>query len=299
MSYLFGTEHYEMVLKAGDMERVPAPARLAPRGPARRPELPELLRRPAREQVRQGRALRRRRRRAVRRLPVALLPRGRQRRLRPLRRQVLRLLAAPAPDDALRARASPRSGARGRRRPTARHLPRRLRPRTPTRSTRPEDYVNHSLYFEAKTFLHGLLVVEDKLTMAHGLETRVPFLDNDLVDFAQRVPVRPEARQPRRGRPLNENEPGPKTRAVLRADARRQAAAARGDGALRPGDGDTSARSRGSRRRTRAGSGARASTTCAGRCSTDDAPIYEYLDRRRRARAGRRPPRAAARTAGC
>ena len=47
-----------------------------------------------------------------------------------------------------------------------------------------------SLYFEAKTFLHGLLIVEDKLSMAHGLETRVPFLDNDLVDFAMRLPVR-------------------------------------------------------------------------------------------------------------
>jgi asparagine synthase (glutamine-hydrolysing) len=54
----------------------------------------------------------------------------------------------------------------------------------------PEDYVNHSLELEAKTFLHGLLVVEDKLSMAHSLESRVPFLDNDLVDFAQRVPVR-------------------------------------------------------------------------------------------------------------
>lgn len=54
---------------------------------------------------------------------------------------------------------------------------------------RPEDYVNHSLYFEAKTFLHGLLVVEDKLSMAHGLESRVPFLDNDLVDFAMGCPV--------------------------------------------------------------------------------------------------------------
>ena len=41
--------------------------------------------------------------------------------------------------------------------------------------TFPEDYINHSLYFEAKTFMHGLLVVEDKLSMAHGLETRVPF----------------------------------------------------------------------------------------------------------------------------
>ncbi|MEE2566478.1 asparagine synthase (glutamine-hydrolyzing) [Hyphobacterium marinum] len=53
----------------------------------------------------------------------------------------------------------------------------------------PEDYINQSLYFEARTFLHGLLVVEDKLSMAHSLETRVPFLDNDLVDFAMRLPT--------------------------------------------------------------------------------------------------------------
>jgi asparagine synthase (glutamine-hydrolysing) len=39
----------------------------------------------------------------------------------------------------------------------------------------PEEYVNQSLYFEAKTFLHGLFVVEDKLSMAHSLETRGPF----------------------------------------------------------------------------------------------------------------------------
>jgi asparagine synthase (glutamine-hydrolysing) len=54
----------------------------------------------------------------------------------------------------------------------------------------PEEYINHSLYYEAKTFLHGLLVIEDKLSMAHSIETRVPFLDNDLVDFAQKIPVR-------------------------------------------------------------------------------------------------------------
>jgi asparagine synthase (glutamine-hydrolysing) len=52
-----------------------------------------------------------------------------------------------------------------------------------------EDYVNRALFFEAKTFLHGLLVVDDKLSMAHSLETRVPFLDNDLVDFAMKLPV--------------------------------------------------------------------------------------------------------------
>jgi asparagine synthase (glutamine-hydrolysing) len=53
---------------------------------------------------------------------------------------------------------------------------------------RRDEYINGSLYFELKTFLHGLLVVEDKLSMAHSLETRVPFLDNDLVDFAVRLP---------------------------------------------------------------------------------------------------------------
>ena len=52
-----------------------------------------------------------------------------------------------------------------------------------------EDYINHSLYFEAKTFLHGLFVMEDKLSMAHSLETRVPFMDNELVDFSMHCPV--------------------------------------------------------------------------------------------------------------
>lgn len=49
--------------------------------------------------------------------------------------------------------------------------------------------VRNALYFECKTFLPGLLVIEDKLSMAHSLETRVPFLDNDLVDFACSIPV--------------------------------------------------------------------------------------------------------------
>lgn len=78
--------------------------------------------------------------------------------------------------------------------------------------TRPEDYINYSLDFEARTFLHGLLVVEDKLSMAHGLEARVPFLDNDLVDFAMQVPVRHKLGNLEDVVRLNENEPGPKTR---------------------------------------------------------------------------------------
>jgi asparagine synthase (glutamine-hydrolysing) len=74
-----------------------------------------------------------------------------------------------------------------------------------------EDYINHSLYFEAKTFLHGLLVVEDKHGMAHGLETRVPFLDNDLVDFAMKLPVKHKLGNLAEVVRINENELGQKT----------------------------------------------------------------------------------------
>ena len=74
----------------------------------------------------------------------------------------------------------------------------------------PEAYINHSLYFESKTFLHGLLAVEDKLSMAHGLETRVPFLDNDLVDFAMRCPVALKLNNLAEVSRINENEPGNK-----------------------------------------------------------------------------------------
>lgn len=77
--------------------------------------------------------------------------------------------------------------------------------------TRPEDYINYSLYLEAKTFMHGLLVIEDKLSMAHSMEMRVPFLDNDLVDFAMRLPTRLKLGNLNHVIRLNENEPGPKT----------------------------------------------------------------------------------------
>ncbi|MDF1627918.1 MAG: asparagine synthase (glutamine-hydrolyzing) [Parvibaculaceae bacterium] len=40
------------------------------------------------------------------------------------------------------------------------------------------------MYLDIKTYLHGLLTLEDSLSMVHGLETRVPLLDNELVDFA-------------------------------------------------------------------------------------------------------------------
>jgi asparagine synthase (glutamine-hydrolysing) len=75
---------------------------------------------------------------------------------------------------------------------------------------RPEDYINHSLYFEAKTFLHGLFVVEDKLSMAHSLETRVPFMDNDLVDFAMQCPVKLKLNNLAEVVRINENDTGSK-----------------------------------------------------------------------------------------
>ena len=75
---------------------------------------------------------------------------------------------------------------------------------------RPEDYINHSLYFEAKTFLHGLFVVEDKLSMAHSLENRVPFMDNDLVDFAMKCPVGLKLNNLAEVLKINENESGDK-----------------------------------------------------------------------------------------
>jgi asparagine synthase (glutamine-hydrolysing) len=81
-----------------------------------------------------------------------------------------------------------------------------------------EEMINACLYFELKTFLHGLLLVEDKVSMAHSLETRLPFLDNDLVDFALGVPARYKLRDPDRiGQRVDEDEPGKRQRYEQRA----------------------------------------------------------------------------------
>ena len=80
----------------------------------------------------------------------------------------------------------------------------------------PEEYINRSLYFEAKTFMHGLLLVEDKLSMAHGLELRVPFLDNDLVDFAMKLPIRTKLRDIDKIIKVDENAPGQRENSTLK-----------------------------------------------------------------------------------
>lgn len=71
-----------------------------------------------------------------------------------------------------------------------------------------EDKINASLYFELRTFLHGLFVVEDKVSMAHSLETRVPFMDNELVEFAMRIPPRYKLLNLASAPTVDEDEPG-------------------------------------------------------------------------------------------
>ena len=68
-----------------------------------------------------------------------------------------------------------------------------------------EEFINYSLKFEIKTFLHGLLIVEDKLSMAHSLETRVPFLDNDLSNFALEIPLNMKLKNLNKNVYLDEN----------------------------------------------------------------------------------------------
>jgi len=51
-----------------------------------------------------------------------------------------------------------------------------------------ENLMHRGLYFEATTFLHGLLVTDDHISMAHSLEARVPFLDNELAALSWRLP---------------------------------------------------------------------------------------------------------------
>jgi asparagine synthase (glutamine-hydrolysing) len=44
-------------------------------------------------------------------------------------------------------------------------------------------------HFEFKCLLPALLQVEDRMSMAHGLESRVPFLDHPLIEFVATVPA--------------------------------------------------------------------------------------------------------------
>lgn len=208
MSYLFRTEHYEMVLKAGDMERAMGAVVNHLEEPRVGQSYPNYY--ASKLAGRFGK--------------VVLTGTGGDElfggypwRYRAARRgagldgfidsyfgQWQRLVPAEALDRMIAPLAGRLGGA------TPRDMFAAVFPSdTPAPATAAET-VNLCLYFEAKTFLHGLLMVEDKLGMAHGVEARFPFLDNDLVDFACRLPVRHKIRRFDDAPVLDENEPGAK-----------------------------------------------------------------------------------------
>jgi asparagine synthase (glutamine-hydrolysing) len=51
-----------------------------------------------------------------------------------------------------------------------------------------ESYFDSMTHFDFKTLLPALLQVEDRVSMAHGLESRVPLLDHPLVEFVATIP---------------------------------------------------------------------------------------------------------------
>lgn len=52
-----------------------------------------------------------------------------------------------------------------------------------------ENLMEQLLHFEFATFLPGLGTVDDRLNLAHGVESRAPFLDKDLAELAFSLPV--------------------------------------------------------------------------------------------------------------
>ena len=61
------------------------------------------------------------------------------------------------------------------------------------------DLLEQALYLDTRMFLpDGILICNDKMSMAASLELRVPFLDVELMRFVERIPAR-AARAPARG----------------------------------------------------------------------------------------------------
>jgi len=58
-----------------------------------------------------------------------------------------------------------------------------------TSNVQKEAYFDKMTHFDFKCLLPALLQVEDRMSMAHGLESRVPLLDHPLVEFAATVPA--------------------------------------------------------------------------------------------------------------
>ena len=52
-----------------------------------------------------------------------------------------------------------------------------------------DSYFDQMTHFDFKTLLPALLQVEDRVSMAHGLESRTPFVDHHVVEFAATLPA--------------------------------------------------------------------------------------------------------------
>jgi asparagine synthase (glutamine-hydrolysing) len=50
------------------------------------------------------------------------------------------------------------------------------------------DHLSNCLKYEMRTHLVDLLMRQDKMTMGHGVETRVPFLDRHVIEFSRGLP---------------------------------------------------------------------------------------------------------------
>jgi asparagine synthase (glutamine-hydrolysing) len=57
--------------------------------------------------------------------------------------------------------------------------------------------LDRMLYADLKTYLHELLMKQDQMSMAASLESRVPFLDHKLIEFAANLPSRMKIRRGR------------------------------------------------------------------------------------------------------
>jgi asparagine synthase (glutamine-hydrolysing) len=57
------------------------------------------------------------------------------------------------------------------------------------------DFLDRMLYADSQVRLpdHSVMIL-DRMTMAHGLEARAPFMDHELAEFAARLPVRLKVR---------------------------------------------------------------------------------------------------------
>ena len=133
------------------------------------------------------------------------------------------------------------------------------------------DPLEQALYLDTHLFLpDGLLIYGDKMSMAHGLEQRVPFLDVELMRFVERIPAQ---------------------RAGARA-CKRKWLHRRAMRAARAAGGRSTARSSRSRRRTTAGCASRWATRSSARFAPGT-ELSAHVDPRRVAQLVARAPQRA------